>query len=117
MGEIADEHVERFASGEWDMRHRHVPRVTDPLHYHTKLKFVRMTMTTEKAVRLELPQGIEIWVPRSVCRQWGEGVVWVHSKTLRKSMQTGQKAENAADLLADLPSGWEEYMDDDNPPF
>lgn len=73
--------------------------VMDPLYYHTRVKFTRMTGTTDLAVQLELPDGREIWVPRSVCREWGEGSVYIHARTLAVSMKKARKPGDLLDLL------------------
>lgn len=86
--------------------HRSNRRVSDfqydPLFHHTKLKFVRMTNTTEKAVQVELGCGTQIWLPRSVCRKWKERSVMVHSKTLKRSLAAGRRPIDPSDLLPDL---------------
>ena len=73
----------------------------DPLFYHQQIKFKRMSNTTAKAVELELMDGRLIWLPRSVCQEWGEGKVYVHRATLNKSMRNARKPLNP-DELADL---------------
>ena len=75
--------------------------VVDPLYHHTRVKFNRMVGTTELAVQLELPDGREIWVPRSVCREWGDGSVYVHALTLAASMKKARKPGDLLDLLPD----------------
>lgn len=115
MGEIADDlinHMQGFGGSGRPRRPVH-----DPLYYHVELKFVCMVSTTAKAVRLELPDGLLVWLPRSVCREWGEGAVWVHEKTLKMSLKTAEQKVDPQSLLGDLPDGWNELQDDPNPPF
>lgn len=73
----------------------------DPLFYHKMVTFRKMTNTTEKAVELELADGKLIWVPRSVCREWSEGAVYIHKATLAESMKKARDPGSLADLLTD----------------
>lgn len=85
--------------------HAHSPTrsAPDPLYYHQLLRFRKMTATTDKAVELELMDGRLIWVPRSVCRNWCEGQVHVHGKTLRVSLSKARDPNGYADLLDEIP--------------
>jgi hypothetical protein len=73
----------------------------DPLYYHKLVTFRKMTNTTEKAVELELADGKLIWIPRSVCRRWSDGAVYIHKKTLKESMKKARDPGSLADLLTD----------------
>lgn len=75
--------------------------VMDPLYYHTRVKFKRLVNTTDKAVQLELLDGREMWVPRSVCREWGDGTVYVHTRTLGVSLENARRPTDLLNLLDD----------------
>lgn len=75
--------------------------IRDPLYYHQKLKFVRMTNTTDKAVQLETKKGLLVWLPRSVCLEWREGSVMVHRATLKRSLKQAKAPVDLSDLLPD----------------
>ena len=118
MGEEADHLIDRMMDEGWSHPHpskslgkqgRIRTEGYDPLYYHQKVEFLRMSNTTELAVELELPVGMTIWVPRSVCLNWGEGVVWVHGKTLRRSMGSARKTI--------MPGELENLLDDETRPF
>lgn len=115
MGEIADEHV-AWMLGE--NRGRGSRDGYDPLFYHDRVRFNRMVNTTEKAVQLELPDGMWIWVPRSVCRNWEEGAVWIHRKTLRTSMANGRVPDTSTTMPGapgiefPAPDDLEDLLDD-----
>lgn len=118
MGEEADYLIDRMMdegqSFSYADRSRGKPRQLrtsgyDPLYYHQRVPFTRMSNTTELAVELELPEGLTIWVPRSVCLNWGDGEVWIHAATLRKSMRTARKTITAEELMG--------LLDDETRPF
>jgi hypothetical protein len=64
------------------------------LFYHQKVRFIRITAETEKAVQLELTDLHLVWVPKSVCRNWQESSVWVHKETFKRSMKSAIKPSN-----------------------
>lgn len=74
------------------------PSTYDPLYYHHRLDFKRLVGATEKAVKIELLDGREMWLARKVCRRWTEGSVYVHTITLKKALAGAQKPAGLHDL-------------------
>lgn len=94
----------------------------DSLYYHTKVKFRCLSATTERAVQLELEDGRLAWVPRSVCRRWGDGEVWVHRATWMNSLKNAKKPDYTAlkagvDIPLVAPEQLEDLLDDETRPF
>lgn len=55
------------------------------LHYHIKIKILRVERTTQKAYLLRLSETEGVWVPKSICKDLNKSSVYVHKATYAKS--------------------------------
>jgi len=70
----------------------------NPLHYFTKMKFVSVIRETDKAQLIEIREHVEIWFPKSVCKEWdfNDNTVYIHTKLLKKNIKKWQEENHGA---------------------
>lgn len=61
----------------------------NPLFYFTKMSYVSIVAETEKAHLIELRDNVEVWFPKSLCKEWDfeNKTVYIYTKVLKKNVK------------------------------
>ncbi len=57
----------------------------DPLYYHTKVRIHGIIRKSDKAYLFQLPEGEELWIPISLCKELEEESVYVYTRFLKEN--------------------------------